>query len=157
MSRSLLLIEDSPDDAFIMRRALKKTGYPLPLHLVTDGKAALEYFSGTGEYADREKYPLPLVTFLDLKLPYLNGFEVLDWIRQQPELHDLNVVILTSSDEERDSKRARELGATAYLVKPPKPEVLIRTISPLLDATPGPELSLGGGLEHQNQVAPVSN
>ncbi len=141
-SRSLLLVEDSPDDAFIMRRALKKTGFELPLHLVTDGKAALDYLSGQGEFADRERYPLPLVTFLDLKLPYLNGFEVLEWVRQDAALRELNVVILTSSDEERDSKRAQELGVTTYLVKPPNPEILARTLRPFLDQVFASEASL---------------
>ena len=138
---ALLLVEDSPDDAFIMRRALKKTGLELPLHVVSDGKAALDYLDGVAEYADRERYPLPLLVFLDLKLPYLNGFEVLEWIRHHPVVRELNVVILTSSDEERDSKRAQELGVSGYLVKPPRPETLTHTLQAFLERVPKPQLS----------------
>src|ERR1700743_1440375 len=115
----LLLIEDNPDDVFLMNRALKKTGLNLPMQIVTDGRQALEYLSGAGEYEDRTRYPLPSMVFLDLKLPYLNGFEVLEWIREHPELCDLDVSILTSSPEERDKETAQRLGARAYLVKPP--------------------------------------
>jgi CheY-like chemotaxis protein len=124
-----------------MRRALKKTGLELPLHVVSDGKAALDYLDGVAEYADRERYPLPLLVFLDLKLPYLNGFEVLEWIRHHPVVRELNVVILTSSDEERDSKRAQELGVSGYLVKPPRPETLTHTLQAFLERVPKPQLS----------------
>ena len=128
---SLLLIEDNPDDVFIMRRALKKTGLDLPVHVACDGNEALDYLRGSGVYQDRRQYPVPSVIFLDLKLPYLTGFEVLEWIRQHPALQDLDVVILTSSAEERDEKKARELGVKAYLVKPPNAEMLLQTFSAL--------------------------
>lgn len=130
---SLLLIEDNPDDVFIMRRALKKSGLDLPVHVATDGKEALDYLRGTGPYHDRGQFPIPSMIFLDLKLPYVDGFEVLEWIRQHPVLHDLEVVILTSSAEERDQRKAREFGVKAYLVKPPKPEMLRNTLT-----APGP-------------------
>lgn len=116
-----------------MRRALKKTGLELPLHLATDGQIAIDYLRGANEFSDREKYPLPAVVFLDLKLPFVTGFQVLEWIRDHPTLHDLNVVILTSSAEDRDFKRAKQLGVIAYLVKPPEPETLKNTLRPLLE------------------------
>jgi len=115
----LLLVEDNPDDVFLMRRALKKAGLNLPLHVATDGRQAIEYLSGTAQYGDRDRYPLPSMVFLDLKLPYLNGFEVLEWIREHPELSALDVSILTSSPEDRDKETAQRLGVRAYLVKPP--------------------------------------
>lgn len=133
MSHFVLLVEDNPDDAFLMRRALKKTGLELPLHLATDGQIAIDYLRGANEFSDREKYPLPAVVFLDLKLPFVTGFQVLEWIRDHPTLHDLNVVILTSSAEDRDFKRAKQLGVIAYLVKPPEPETLKNTLRPLLE------------------------
>lgn len=136
MSHIVLLVEDNPDDSFLMRRALKKTGLELQLHAVTDGQAAVNYLRGAEEFADRERYPLPAVIFLDLKLPFLNGFQVLEWIREHPLLHDLNVVILTSSGEDRDFKRAQQLGVAAYLVKPPSPETLDKTLRPLFEAVP---------------------
>lgn len=123
-SRVLLLVEDNPDDVFLMRRALKKTGLDCPMHIVTDGRQAVDYLSGNAEYGDRSRFPLPTLVFLDLKLPYLNGFEVLKWIREDAALKTLDVFILTSSPEERDKEKASRLGAKAYLVKPPTYDTL---------------------------------
>ena len=131
-SHALLLVEDNPDDVFIMTRALKKAGLDLPVFIASDGKEALDYLRGTGPFADRARYPLPSLVLLDLKLPYLNGFEVLEWIRDHPLFHDLQVIVLTSSGEDRDQRRAQELGVSAYLIKPPKPDVLRQAVAPLL-------------------------
>ena len=87
----------------------------------------------------RGAHPLPSIILLDLKMPFLDGFEVLTWIRKQPELAKTPVAVLTSSAEERDRRRAAELGAKAYFVKPPKPET-IKEISRLFD------VSRNGGL-----------
>lgn len=122
---TLLLVEDNPDDIFLMRRALKKSGLDFPLQIVTDGKQALDYLTGSGYFADRRQFPRPTWVFLDLKLPYINGFEVLEWIRSDAASRDLDVVILTSSPEERDKENAARLGAKAYLVKPPSAESLL--------------------------------
>jgi CheY-like chemotaxis protein len=130
-SRVLLLVEDNPDDVFLMHRALKKTGLDFPLQIVTDGRQAVDYLSGTAEYQDRRRFPLPSMIFLDLKLPYMNGFEVLEWIREESALSDLDVSILTSSPEERDKETARRLGARAYLVKPPTDAVLLQVLQNL--------------------------
>jgi CheY-like chemotaxis protein len=129
---TLLLVEDNPDDIFLMSRALKKSGMELPIQIVTDGKQALEYLSGSGAYADRKQFPRPTWVFLDLKLPYLNGFEVLEWIRNDAANKDLHVVILTSSPEERDKETAQQLGAKAYLVKPPTVHSLLSVFHPLI-------------------------
>jgi CheY-like chemotaxis protein len=134
-NRTLLLVEDNPDDIFLMRRALTKSGLELSLQIVTDGKQALEYFRGIGLYEDRSRYPRPAWVFLDLKLPYLNGFEVLEWLRRDPENKDLDVVILTSSPEERDKEIAEKLGARAYLVKPPTVQSLLSVFLPRPAAT----------------------
>ena len=129
----LLLIEDNPDDVFIMRRALQKAGIDLPLHVACDGKEALDYLEGKGVYDQRDQYPLPALVFLDLKLPYLSGFDVLEWIREHPSLRELEVIVLSSSSEDRDENRAHQLGVSAYMVKPPKPEALLETISLILN------------------------
>jgi len=120
--KTILLIEDNEDDVFMMKRALKLALITNPLQVVADGQQALDYLAGAGEYADRDKYPVPFLGFLDLKLPYVHGFEVLSWIRQRPELDCLLVVVLTSSAEERDHAKASALGARSYLVKPPTAE-----------------------------------
>ncbi|HLH55428.1 MAG TPA: response regulator [Verrucomicrobiae bacterium] len=131
-SHTLLLVEDNPDDVFIMRYALEKAGLDLPLFVAEDGQDAVDYIEGTGRYSDRAQFPLPTVIFLDLKLPRLDGFEFLAWLRQQPGFDQIEVIILTSSGEDRDQKRARELGVRHYLVKPPRAEMLRRTLDPLL-------------------------
>ena len=138
---TLLLVEDNPDDIFLMRRALKKTGLELPVQIVTDGKQALDYLSGSEHYADRQRFPRPTWVFLDLKLPYLNGFEVLEWIRSDADHRDLDVVILTSSPEERDKETARRLGAKAYLVKPPTMESLLGVFTQFSPPLEAPSMS----------------
>jgi CheY-like chemotaxis protein len=120
----ILLVEDDEHDVFFFRRALKKAGLEFPLRLVNDGEQALQYLNGDGAYQDRAAHPLPDIIFLDLKLPYINGMEVLEHIRKQPELSKIDVIVLTSSPEERDRKRAFELGAKEYLVKPAAPNTL---------------------------------
>jgi CheY-like chemotaxis protein len=122
--RALLLVEDNEDDVFLMRRALKGAHVINPLYVVEDGQEAVDYLSGTGKFADREKYPLPAVVFLDLKLPYISGHDVLAWIRRQKELDGLVVIVLTSSNEASDLSRCYALGANSYVVKPPTPEQL---------------------------------
>jgi CheY-like chemotaxis protein len=128
----ILLVEDSEDDVFIMRHALKQARITERLEVATDGQIAVDYLAGNGPYSDRAQYPLPTIVFLDLKLPYLNGFEILTWMRTQPGLTGLKVVVLTSSGEERDQRMAYSLGASAYLVKPPKAKELIDLFQPFL-------------------------
>jgi CheY-like chemotaxis protein len=123
-SRAILLTEDNEDDVFLMKRALKEAGITNPLVVAEDGQQAIDYLSGTGRYSDRAKYPFPAVLFLDLKLPFKSGHEVLAWVRQQPEMDGLIVVVLTSSNEPSDLKKCYSLGANSYLVKPPTPEQL---------------------------------
>jgi len=123
-SGAILLVEDSEDDAFAFKWAAKKAQLTNPLFAVTDGRQAISYFSGEGQYANREVFPLPAVVFLDLKLPYYSGLEVLAWIRQQPSLHSVSTVILSGSNESRDRDSTLALGVDRYLVKPVEPEVL---------------------------------
>src|SRR5256885_1545001 len=118
----ILLAEDDENDVFFMQRALQKAGVHHPLHVTTDGRETMEYLAGTKKFTDRAQFPLPSLVLLDLKMPFANGFEVLTWIRSQPSLNDLAIVVLTSSAEERDRQRAAELGAKGYFVKPPTRE-----------------------------------
>jgi CheY-like chemotaxis protein len=96
------------------------------MHVVKDGRQALEYLQAAGQYADRNSFPLPSLIFLDLKLPFVQGFQVLEWINHQPALKQIPVVILTSSSEQSDRDQAQALGAQSFLVKPPTPELLRR-------------------------------
>lgn len=121
LGKTILLVEDDRDDVFIFERALKAARILNPVVVLKNGQEAVDYLSNEGNYADKASHPLPFVIFLDLKLPYLDGFEVLAWIRQQPHLRSIVVVVLTGSDENRDHQKAYALGARSYLVKPPKP------------------------------------
>jgi CheY-like chemotaxis protein len=114
----VLYVEDEDNDAFFMRLGFESTSITTPLEVVTDGQQALQYLAGEGPYADREKYPFPCLVLLDLNLPMVSGFEVLSWIRRQPAMDGLPVIIFSSSSQPQDQQRVRDLGADAYLVKP---------------------------------------
>jgi CheY-like chemotaxis protein len=116
--KTVLLVEDNEDDVFLMRRLLKKAGIATSLEIATDGRQAISYLEGSGVYTDRLRYPLPELVFLDLKLPFLHGFEVMAWIRRQSPLLSLPVIILTSSLEDRDREQAQAFGVP-FLIKPP--------------------------------------
>ena len=122
--RAILLVEDNEDDVFLMKRALKGARVSNLLYVVEDGQQAEDYLTGAGQYADREAYPLPAIVFLDLKLPYISGHDVLAWIRRQKGFDSLVVIVLTSSNEASDLSRCYALGANSYLVKPPTPDQL---------------------------------
>ncbi|HUR47458.1 MAG TPA: response regulator [Candidatus Saccharimonadales bacterium] len=112
-------MEDDEDDIFFMKRALKAAHIANPLYVVEDGNEAVNYLAGMGRFSDRSTYPIPAVVFLDLKLPYKSGHDVLAWIRTQEQLKGIIVVVLTSSGEPSDIRRAYSLGARSYMVKPP--------------------------------------
>jgi CheY-like chemotaxis protein len=115
---TILLVEDDPNDVFLIQRAFRRANIVNPVQVVQDGEAAVLYLSSQEPYADRDRYPLPILMLLDLKLPRRSGLEVLEWLRQQPRLKRLPVVVLTSSRENIDVDRAYDLGANSYLVKP---------------------------------------
>lgn len=120
----ILLAEDDDNDVFFMKRALQKAEITYPLHIVNNGQETVDYLAGIGKFHDRNRYPLPTLMFLDLKMPFLDGFEVLAWLQSQPALKKITAVVLTSSSEERDRKKAAELGAKGYFVKPPSVETV---------------------------------
>lgn len=117
--KTVLLVEDSQDDIFVLKMACQRSGIPHQLQVVTDGAMALDYLSGAGIYADRSTHPIPDVVFLDIKLPKLDGHDVLKWIRSQNGLKNLPVVMLTGSSQTSDIERAYQLGVTSYLKKVP--------------------------------------
>ena len=114
----ILLAEDDPNDVLLIQRAFQRTHLANPVQVVRDGEEALAYLSGQGAFADRERHPLPVLMLIDLKMPRKTGLEVLAWLRQQPGLKRLPVIVLTSSNQSPDINRAYELGANSYLVKP---------------------------------------
>lgn len=114
----ILLVEDDVNDAVLIQRAFQKAGLRGSLKTVRSGEQAIQYLKGTGEFADRAGNPLPFLVLLDLKMAGMNGFDVLQWLKGQPDLKRLLVVVLTSSNVQADVDKAYELGANSYLVKP---------------------------------------
>src|SRR6185503_12651447 len=124
MNRTILLVEDEENDVFFFKRAAKLAGMTNPLHVAEDGRQAIDYLKGTGAYADRTQFPLPSFVLLDLKLPHVMGLDVLKWIRAQPELQTVIVIVFTSSKLAPDIDAAYRLGANSYVTKPVSPERL---------------------------------
>jgi CheY-like chemotaxis protein len=114
----ILQVDDDPNDQIIIQAACRHAGITVNATAVDDGAKAISYLKGGGIYADRERFPIPALMLLDLKMPMRSGFEVLEWARRQPELKYLPVIVFTASNQEEDMKRAYELGANAYVVKP---------------------------------------
>lgn len=116
--KTILLVEDNPDDEALTLRSLNKNNVVNEVVVTRDGVEALDYLFGTGRYTGRNPERLPQVVMLDLKLPKVDGLEVLRQIRSDPRTAFLPVVVLTSSDEERDLVESYKLGANSYIRKP---------------------------------------
>ena len=117
--KTLLLVEDGEVEILVMKKSLKRIGSPFSLQVARTGDEAVEYLSGVGRFADRQACPLPDMVLLDLTLPgSRNGHQVLEWIRGQPGLGKLPVMMLTGSLEPADVQKAYQKGVTSYLVKP---------------------------------------
>jgi CheY-like chemotaxis protein len=129
----ILLADDSEMDIFLMREAFKKGQCSNPLQEVHNGEEAIAYLKGDGTCSDRNKFPLPAVMLLDLNMPKKNGFDVLAWVRAEPLLKRLAIVMLTASARTEDVERAFDLGATSYLVKPGSLETLVAMMRCLCD------------------------
>jgi len=113
----VLVADDDEDDVLFLSQALGASCPGVTVKSAADGKQAIDYLAGRGEYADRGTYPFPDHMFLDLKMPLVSGFEVLEWLRKQPEIGRLRVTVLSGSMLADDVARARSLGAE-YIVKP---------------------------------------
>lgn len=129
--KTVLLVEDEEADVYIMQRAWKKAEFENPLLVVNNGQEAVDYITGNGQYADREKFPIPCLILLDIKLPYLSGLQIVAWLRKYEPCCTVPAVFLTSSASEMDIEQAYKLGGNAYLVKPPTPEKLAQLLEDL--------------------------
>jgi len=124
----ILLAEDDENDIFLMGRAFGQAGIPNPLVVVRNGQEAIDYLGGTGVYVNRSRNPLPGLMLLDLKMPWMDGFDVLKWLRAHHEFDNLPVVVLTSSKLQADVDQSRQLGVYDYRVKPHGFEDLVRLL-----------------------------
>lgn len=125
---SILHVEDDANDVLLVQRALRKASVATRIQSVGDGDQAIAYLTGANEFVDRERFPLPNLMLLDLKMPRKSGLEVLQWVRGQPHLNRVVVVVFTSSKHDHDISKAYELGANSYLVKPVGFDALFETI-----------------------------
>jgi len=124
--KTILQVEDDPNDVFLLKHAMNKVGLTNPVQIATDGQEAIDYLDGKGRFADRARFPYPGLVLLDLKLPFVMGLEVLRWIRKQP-------VILTASAEGADIATAYGLGANGFLTKPSEVRKLEEMVKAIRD------------------------
>jgi CheY-like chemotaxis protein len=115
--KTILQVEDDPNDVFFFQKAMRKVGVMNPVHVASDGQEAIDYLQGNGKFFDRSLFPFPCLVLLDLKLPYVMGLDVLRWIREQPWTN-LPVIMFSASAEEADIAASYRLGANAFLSKP---------------------------------------
>lgn len=134
----ILLVEDNDDDLFLFRRLLAKAEITHPLQTATNGQTAIDQLAASVDSGGNAS--VPRVVFLDLKLPLRSGFEVLEWIRTMPALRGTAVIVLSSSAEARDVRRAYELGAHSYLVKYPPPAVIQEVVRAVAALAPDDQL-----------------
>ena len=121
--KTVLVVEDNDDDAELLRLAAERGRGGLAFHFVPAGEQAVAYLKGEGQFADRRAHPFPDLVLLDLWLPGMNGFEVLAWVRQQPELKPLKVFVWTDAGQREILERATQAGADRFV---PKSMVFVR-------------------------------
>ncbi len=127
----ILLVDDDPNDVFLFKRAATKSRLANPIHTAADGEEAVEYLKKLQDEGGTDSGNAPVVVILDLKMPRKTGFEVLEWLRDQPGLRRLPVVVFTSSAQDPDVNRAYDLGANSHLVKPVTFEDLLEMMKTL--------------------------
>ena len=125
---TLLIVEDNEDDIFFVERIFKQIGARCELRFARDGIEAIEYLGGKGVFSDRSKYPMPTIILMDLKMPRRNGFEVLEWMHNQPEIKLIPTIVVTSSTLQEDVTRAYRLGANAVMNKPVDKDSLLQML-----------------------------
>jgi CheY-like chemotaxis protein len=131
----ILLVDDNPHDVVLIRLAFRRVGIIDTIQLVKDGTEAMRYINGEGVYVDRHQFPIPTLVLLDLKMPQTSGFDVLQWIREQPGLANVIVVVMSGSRNDQDIERAYALGANSYLTKPTRFEEMVKMMETLKDYT----------------------
>lgn len=114
---AILVIEDDANDLFFLKRAFGALETKCHMQAVGDGAEAIDYLRGVDDYADRSRFPIPALILMDLKMPRVDGFEFLAWLRREPELKIIPVVVFSSSNVPAEVRRAYELGANSFIVK----------------------------------------
>ena len=115
---NILLVDDEESDATLVKMAFKRNNILRPIQWVKDGMEAVDYLSAEGTYADRARYPFPQLLLLDLKMPRMNGLELLQWLQVNSHFKIIPTIIMTSSRQEIDIEKAYDLGVNTYMIKP---------------------------------------
>lgn len=131
--QTILLVDDSDDDLVLMKHACQTAHFKASVRTAGNGEEAIAYLRGDAAFSNRDKFPLPTVMLLDLNMPKVDGFDVLTWVRTQPVLKRLTIIVLSASGRVEDVERAFDFGANSYLVKPPAMAGLIAMICCLRD------------------------
>lgn len=129
----ILAAEDDPNDLELLRHVVAENGVAVNFQSADDGEQLIHYLRGEGKFADRDRHPIPDIVVLDLKMPRMNGFEVLQWLRQEPGLARIPAVVLSGSGLESDIEEAYRLGANTYFTKPGQLAELRKIIGSLID------------------------
>jgi CheY-like chemotaxis protein len=127
-SRTILYAEDNENDVMLVKMAISKVAPETNLQTVVDGEEAVAYLKGHGRFSDRAEFPVPHLVLLDLKMPRMNGFEVIQWMRTDNVSRRLPIVVFTASLESKDWERCYQLGANSFLVKPTDIEELVNLL-----------------------------
>jgi CheY-like chemotaxis protein len=129
----ILAAEDDPNDLELLRHVVAENGVAVNFQSADDGEQLIHYLRGEGKFADRDRHPIPDIVVLDLKMPRMNGFEVLQWLRQEPGLARIPTIVLSGSGLESDIEEAYRLGANTYFTKPGQLAELRKIIGSLID------------------------
>ncbi len=132
----VLLAEDNADDAIFIKRAIRKAGAPVSLQHVENGEEAMSYLLGEGCYCDRERYPFPALIVTNMKMPRMNGLELLAWIKQQPSLKHLPVLVMSSSEDPDEMSQVAALGGSSYFVKTSSLDTLKEVVKHMMSFLP---------------------
>ncbi|MEY2427672.1 MAG: hypothetical protein QOJ40_557 [Verrucomicrobiota bacterium] len=128
-----LVAEDNPNDLELLMHSVRNSGLRVDIKVATDGEETIDYLLGKGKFADRAAYPFPDVIVLDLKMPRIDGLQVLRWLRQHPQFADLPTIMLSGSGLEKDVQEAYKLGVSTYFTKPYDLEQLREVVKVMID------------------------
>ncbi len=149
-NKTLLVAEDDVNDQLFIQRAWKKISPDAHLQLVENGLEAIAYLDGIGKYSDRQKFEFPTMILTDLKMPFADGFEVIKYLRNNPEWGVIPTIIFSASSDTNDIKTAYRVGANAYLIKPSNPKDLESMLQALHDfwvRVEVPQINQGGDMK----------
>jgi CheY-like chemotaxis protein len=132
MRHSILIVDDVLDDAALIKRAVMSLRPTSPVKIITTSRELIMYVEGEGSYGDREAFPYPGLILLDLRIPEMNGFEIMQWLREEPCHAEIPVIVVSAFDRQREIRKAYQLGARTFLSKPVSPETILSAIRALM-------------------------